>query len=68
MTTDTLPKSLHTVTVLVAVARLFLAQAPHYNAFGAVHAALQSLGYTEEQDTYSLTQQAIKKLNKASQA
>lgn len=68
MTTRTLPKSLHTVSVIVAVAKLFLVSAPHYNAYGAVHAALQALGYKEEEDIYSLTQQAIKKLNKAAQS
>ena len=58
------PKSLHTVTVLVAMARLILDNKPHYTPYDAVYAAIQSLGYAAEADHYSLAQQAFKKLLK----
>lgn len=58
------PKSLHTVTVLVAMARLILDAKPHYTPFDAVYAALSTLGYPAESDHYSLAQQAFKKLSK----
>lgn len=58
------PKSLHTVTVLVAMSRLILDAKPHYTAYDAVYAAMSALGYPAEADHYSLAQQAFKKLNK----
>jgi len=64
MTTNVLPKSLHTVTALIAVAKLIKQGNPQSNQ-DAVLSALAVLGYTEEQDTYKLTLQAVAKLNKA---
>jgi len=56
MKTLQLPKSLHTVTVLVNVARL-------YQSFGnaldaSLEAALQALGYAGAADTYELAAKA----------
>lgn len=58
------PKSLHTVTVLVAMARLILDARPYYTPYDAVYASLSALGYPSESDYYSLAQQAFKKLSK----
>ena len=58
------PKSLHTVTVIVAMARLILDAKPHYTPYDAVYAALSALGYPSESDHYGLALQALKKLNK----
>jgi hypothetical protein len=64
-TSKALPKSLHTVTVLVAVAKLIQDTKLGYSAFDAVYQALVVLGYSSEEDHYSLALQALKKLNKA---
>lgn len=62
-------KSLHTVTVLVRVARLHLSHrrlmgdGPAANAF-AVGQALETLGLSDMPDAYGLAAQAIKQLNK----
>ena len=67
MSTNTLPKSLHTVSVLVAVAqRLIINEG--LSAAIAVSETLSVLGYTNTPDTYGLAQQALKKLNKATQS
>lgn len=58
-----IPKSLHTVTVLVTVAKLIQASTPYSNA-GAVNAALVLLGYDPATDTYELATKATKQLNK----
>lgn len=61
---NTLPKSLHTVTVLVAMARLIRAQRPQYTAEDAVYQAMYQMGYSAESDHYGLVAQAVKKLNR----
>lgn len=64
-----LAKSLHTVTVLVRVARLHLSHrrlmdsAAAANAY-AVAQALETLGLGDMPDTYGLVEAAIKQLNK----
>lgn len=64
-----LAKSLHTVTVLVRVAKLHLAYrrlmgtAQEANAY-AVSQALETLGVADMPDDYGLAAQAIKQLNK----
>lgn len=59
-----IPKSLHTVTVLVTMARYIKASAPGGSDSYYVHLAVATLGYTDECDTYSLIHQAIKKMAK----
>ena len=58
------PKSLHTVTVLVTMAKLIQETRPHYIKEDAVYKALDVLGYPTESDHYGLALQALKKLNK----
>ena len=57
-----LAKSLHTVTVLVRVARDIMSRNPTLSAFGAIHAALDLLGLGDMPDDYALANQAYKKL------
>lgn len=52
----TIPKSLHTVTVLVAVARIYT-DGGHERAH-AVTLALHALDYTDSPDTYQLADKA----------
>ena len=74
-----LPKSLHTVTMLVRVARLHLPKTPFAggNSFHdtrpfsraercamAVEQALETLGLSDMPDAYGLAAQAVKQLNK----
>lgn len=59
------PKSLHTVTVLVVMARMVRAARPAFTVEQCIQTALEQLGYTVEQDIYKLTEQALKKLNKS---
>lgn len=61
-----IPKSLHTVTVLVAVARLLRERNPDCNWNDAVYYARVSLGYADSPDLYGLCAQAVAKLNKGS--
>jgi hypothetical protein len=67
--TKPLAKSLHTVTVLVRVAKLHLSHrrlmgdGAAANAF-AVGQALETLGLGDMPDTYGLVAAAIKQLNK----
>ena len=64
MSDKVVPKSLHTVTVLVAMSRLILDSKPHYTVADTVYKALETLGYPAESDNYGLALQALKKLNK----
>jgi hypothetical protein len=57
----TLPKSLHTVTVLVNVARHYQANIGGDDVF-AVNQALRILGYTDSPDDYGLANAALKQL------
>jgi len=57
---NTIPKSLHTVTVLVAVARA--AYDEGLNAQEAIADALAVLGYANTPDTYQLADKARKVL------
>lgn len=59
-----LAKSLHTVTVLVRVARLLLKRDLAFSNVEAVHGALETLGLSDMPDTYGLAAQAIKQLSK----
>lgn len=61
-----IPKSLHTVTVLVAFARALLGSPSHnaYTADGAIRAAIVALGYGATPDTYGLAVRAHCLLNK----
>ena len=59
-----LAKSLHTVTVLVRVARLLLKRELTYSNVEAVYGALEVLGLSDMPDTYGLVDAAIKQLNK----
>ena len=61
------PKSLHTVTVLITMAKLIQETRPHYTKEDAVYKALETLGYTSTADHYGLALQALKKLNKVTQ-
>jgi hypothetical protein len=58
------PKSLHTVTALINVAKLIKQSSPTLDNAKAVEQALNVLGYNIEFDSYKLTEQAIAKLNK----
>jgi hypothetical protein len=73
MTSKIVPKSLHTVSVLVVMARTIYKASAFQTTIGtvysvsitgAVHQALEALGYTVDADFYGLADQAIKKLNK----
>ena len=74
MSTKIVPKSLHTVTVLVVMAEQILKAAEFKSSIGAtlslisvsdaVYKALDSLGYPSNADFYGLADMAIKKLNK----
>lgn len=57
-------KSLHTVTVLVRVARLLLKRDLAFSNVEAVNGALQVLGLADMPDEYGLAAQAVKQLNK----
>lgn len=59
-----LAKSLHTVTVLVRIARLLLKRDLAYSNVEAVAGALDILGLSEMPDTYALARQAVKQLRK----
>ena len=59
-----LAKSLHTVTVLVRVARLLLKQNLACSHVDALIEALDALGLADSPDTYGLIDQALKQLNK----
>lgn len=59
-----LAKSLHTVTVLVRVARDIQSRKPELSSFGAVYAALDILGLGDLDDDHALAMQAIKQLRK----
>lgn len=64
--TKTLAKSLHTVTVLVQVARYYRATNEGVTSKDAVFAALAILGYgnlEKDQDPYSLVDKAASILN-----
>lgn len=57
-------KSLHTVTVLVRVARLLIKQNLACSNVDALMDALDALGLSEMPDTYGLIEQALKQLSK----
>ena len=57
-----IPKSLHTVTVLVTVARMLMRQGQ--TPARALDNAVLELGYIPDQDGYKLIDQAFKKLTK----
>jgi len=71
--TLTLAKSLHTVSVLVNVARLLMQQNPTLDAFHAVDGALCALGYRCQNepaasDPYGLAARAVAMLSKGAQS
>lgn len=59
-----LPKSLHTVTVLVRVATHLADIGQADSPSDAVEAALDLLGYSETPDTYALADAACRQLDK----
>ncbi len=59
----TLPKSLHTVTAWVNVARYFM-EDRNLSPNNAAYCAAQILGLTEMADTYALRDAVIKQLSK----
>ena len=69
MSTKVIPKSLHTVSVLVAVAgNIAVTDSQCQSLSQAVDKALMLLGYAAMPDTYGLAAQALKKLTKAAQS
>lgn len=65
MASSTVPKSLHTVTVLVVIASHLLESSRNImSVTDAVYMALEHLGYAPETDHYGLAEQAIKKIHK----
>lgn len=67
-----IPKSLHTVSVLVAVAKretdVARIMAQSIDAAAAVERAAYILGYSTESDVYQLKAAAVRKLEKALQS
>lgn len=63
-TTGTIPKSLHTVTVLVRLARLLARLHPHATHEGLVGLAVIELGYVAAADTHGLAAAALKVMSK----
>lgn len=61
---NTIPKSLHTVTVLVVFAKALYAQSNGYTMKECLTNAVAQLGYIDTPDTHALIAQAIKKLTK----
>lgn len=59
-----LPKSIHTVSAIVNVARLIMANTTATQA-AAVRDALEALGYSPENDPYGLAATALRQLEKA---
>lgn len=57
-----LPKSLHTVTVLVNVARIMLGTDQADTREQAINIALRSLGYGDAEDPYGLREKALKQM------
>jgi hypothetical protein len=57
-----LPKSLHTVTVIVRVAKALRPLHPHATAEGLAGIALLALGYVLTDDPYGLERAAIAQL------
>ena len=62
MTNKPIPKSLHTVTVLVTMAQLYVDMG--YSVAGAMERTVVALGYADSPDVYNLVQQATAKLVK----
>jgi hypothetical protein len=59
-----IPKSLHTVTVLVAVAQQIACYESFYDNKILIERAANILGYQGVADVHELKAQAVKKLNK----
>ena len=59
-----LAKSLHTITVLVRVARDIQKRHPERDAFSAVYAALDILGLDDSIDDHGLVSATLKQLGK----
>lgn len=64
MANNIVPKSLHTVRVLVEVARLYMQHDTELSADTAVTQALIVLGYGNTPDIYELGNKAVQQLNK----
>ena len=60
-----IPKSLHTVTVLVAMAKYMKASVPGGSDTYYLHLALATLNYGFVDDKHPLILQALKKMGKA---
>lgn len=61
-----IPKSLHTVTVLVTMAQLYVDMG--YSLTGAMERTVTALGYADTPDAYELVKQATVKLVKLNPA
>ena len=61
---NVMAKSLHTVTVLVTMARVLQDNGKYPTAQDAVIEAAALLGYTPDMDTYGLIAAAVKKMNR----
>lgn len=62
MTTKTMPKSLHTVTVLVRIASYIRQVQPGESVKDCVRGAAIVLGYIDAPDAYGLQASAIKQM------
>lgn len=62
MSDKPIPKSLHTVTVFVAMSQLYIDMG--YSVAGAVERTVAALGYADSPDVYNLITQATNKLVK----
>lgn len=63
--TKPIAKSLHTITVLVRVARDIKARHPERDTFSAVYAALDLLGLGDMPDDHGLVSATLKQLGKS---
>jgi hypothetical protein len=61
-----IPKSLHTVSVLLAVAKLLRSHLTGLTSCDYVDIAASSLGYADADDVYGLKAAAVRKLERAS--
>jgi len=59
-----IPKSLHTVTVIVQLTKHLHAAKPQFPVETSLFKALDILGYIDAPDVHGLTLQALKKLSK----
>jgi len=68
MKQNIIPKSLHTVTVIVAVARVYMGAPFNQSAAVSIGVAVEALGYADTPDTYELASKARAILAKSVQS